>query len=315
MSAARRARVAVVAALDGVRTALTRPALVAAVYLASVIVAAAFGLAMEPRLVEVFGAPETASPSGYLVDLEEWDAFRRRVPWLGDTLSPAVLGVAAPLDSWAALLDGRLPAAVVLVASALFSVAWLFLLGGILETARRRGHHRAPLGFLAGCRRHILPFLALAAGLAIYHAVLWLVVNPLLLQPVSETLATGLPEGAALAARLPSYALFAALIAVAHLGIEYARIHVVFGAPILAALRDGFRFLTRRAVEVGVLGLLGLAALAGLLAAYAAFELGTSGVALSNRALAVAQGVLVARAFLQVAAALARLRLVEASRL
>jgi len=313
------------------------PLVVFTAYLALVVVTVPFAAVMANRLATLLGPAEAeegaVSPEGrtirlveggtlvpptrprptYQVDLDEWHTFQQGAPLLGASLTPAILGFAAPLDHLSAIVDGGPGAAVGLVGAAAFAFVWLFLLGGILERFATSVHSPGAIRFVRMCSAHYVPFLALA-GLAFTALTTAAWVFRALISPYIDTRAAFADsEGAGALWKLLPAAVFVAFVVACNWVVDYARVHHALAreATVTASLTAAWHFIRRHPFQVCLLAALNASLLAMLAAAYAAFELSTGGEALTTRALVVGQLFIAGRLVLLLVSTVSQLRLVQ----
>ena len=229
------------------------------------------------------------------------------------TLTPSVIGVAAPLTNLGAVIDGRLPAPATMAVSAVYFVVWAALWGGVI---RRFAHDRAlgPRGFTEASARSWWRLLRLGAiGLAGY-LVLFLTVHALLFGPVYEWAAAGAIERTAFVWRVGFAVLFVSVLAWFSQVLDYARIAAVLSerASVMTALKNGASFVGRQPMSVVRLWLINGVLFAGLLTAYGAVEFVPGGsVPRLSRVLVIGQAYIVARLALRLLLAASQVRLYQ----
>ncbi len=226
--------------------------------------AAALAWSIEDQL----GDSLTASTVAAGVDLRWWEEFSAQ-SGSPSSFSPTIIGGAAPVSTYADLLDGNGPPVEVLGALALGLLVWMFLSGGLLDRYARRRRMGAR-GFFGACGVFFFRFLRLGllAGLA----------YALLLGPVHEWLFdTVYPwmtretsvERTAFLWRVIFYAIWLAPVLLVNLVVDYAKVravvedrHSVIGAVVAAS-----RFVVRHPAAVAaVYGVNAVIAAAVLLA-------------------------------------------------
>ena len=153
----------------GVRAVGRAPVIILATYLLLIAAVAPAAGALMWTLTTAFDRRVLDLQPGPMVD-EAWFARANDASRVvgGDSFSPAIVGLAAPLSNLADLASARyrsLPVSLTLVA---WLMAWTFLLGGVLQ----RFAQDAAIGvggFLRACVRRMLPFAAITlASLATY---------------------------------------------------------------------------------------------------------------------------------------------------
>ena len=261
--------IAIAAWFGGVWRVVRSPWLVAFAYVLLLVATVPLGLLLhrdlppssQPTVVE-----PGAGPAPNVDWLEEVTAGRGGL--LG-TLSPTVVGVAAPLDNLDRLLDARHPPLFAVALAAVSLIVWSWLWGGIISLAastRRR--------FFAACAHSftsILKVSVIGVGAAI---VLYLTLHPLLFRVVWPAVTAGASERIAFAWRVALVLPFVVTLTLSTLIADYARISIVLNdsLPIGAAIRNALAIVRHNAIAVLVLVVLSAVLLAGLLVVYGAFE-------------------------------------------
>jgi hypothetical protein len=251
------------------------PALVLAIYVITMLSAVPFALVLGARVNAALGEQQVASEGAAQIDAEWWREYRLHATGLAATFTPAIIGVAAPLDALSGLLDGERPPLAMFGPVALYAVLWAFLWGGVLE----RFLQRRALGvrdFIAAGARSFVSFLALSAiALAIY-AVLYVTVHRVLFGPVFAWLAAaGGSERAAFVWRVVLYAVFLALLFAVAIVIDFARVAIAAGdrITVVDATRSALALVRARAGAITGVYLTSAVCFAGLLALYGATEI------------------------------------------
>src|SRR5688572_5833045 len=157
--------------LDGLDRVRRAPALVAGVFLLTVVTALPLAVAMRGAIAAHLGRSLAAGAAADGVNYDWWQEFMSQASGLDAAFTPAVIGFAATLDSLSSVADARGAAMPVAAALALYLLGWLFLTGGILDRLARQRPTRA-YGFFAACGVFFWRFLRLGviAG-ALYWAL------------------------------------------------------------------------------------------------------------------------------------------------
>lgn len=257
---------------SGVRRVFWAPAVVAGLYLLTLAIAAPLGAWLQRALpaseiLQVVDANDPPAP-----DVDWLDEVSLHVPGLPRFLTPAVMGVAAPLGHLDAILDGSLPPLPLLAPIAVFFFCWTAVWGGVIE--RLAQQRRIGMAAAAAASRQSmgrLLILGLAGGAA--YLVLYLTVHAVIFGPLYEWLIAGTIERTAFAWRVALAVLFGALLLVIGQVFDFAKLAIVLGrTSVQQAVADSAMLLRKRSLSVIVLlGFNGLA-LAVLLGGYAASE-------------------------------------------
>ncbi len=257
---------------SGVRRVFWAPAVVAGLYLLTLVIAAPLGAWLQsslpaPEILQVVDANDPPAP-----DVDWLDEVSLHVPGLTQFLTPAVIGVAAPLGHLDAILDGSLPPLPLLAPIAVFFVCWTAVWGGVIE--RLAQHRRIGMAAAAAASRRSMGRL-LILGLAgvVAYLFLYLTVHTVMFGPLYEWLIAGTIERTAFAWRVALAVVFGALLLVIGQVFDFAKLAIVLGrTSVREAVADSVMLLRERWLSViGLLGFNGLA-LAVLLGGYAASE-------------------------------------------
>ncbi|HWI20782.1 MAG TPA: hypothetical protein VNT81_23670 [Vicinamibacterales bacterium] len=242
------------------------PWLPAMVYLLLLLVTVPLGILVHLELPEPsrpFAVEPGAGPIPDLDWLDEVTAHKRSL--LG-ALTPAVIGVAAPLSNIDRLLEGDTPTFALLV-SGVMLLAWAWLWGGIIARVSS-----PPGKFLKACNSSFIDVLSLNFGglvlaLLVYgllRLVLFSVIWPL----VDEGQESTLLIWRVVLTLLPLFALVGVTVV-----FDYARIALVLNeVTVPAAIGMGAKFVRAYPWSVALLVLVSTLLAVGLLTAYAAFE-------------------------------------------
>lgn len=229
------------------------------------------------------------------------------------SLTPTVIGVAAPLDNLDRLLDGRRPPLFVIAVSAISMVVWAWLWGGAI--ARYSGSGRP---FFTSCGRFFAAILKISAAGVLAAIALYLTVQPLLFDFAGPALAAGASERAAFFWRVALAVPFIAMLTVTTLIADYARISLVLNGEtsMMSAIADAIGIIRANPGAVLMLVIVSAVLLAGLLATYGAFEFIPGGsVPTLGRVILIGQGFIVTRIVLRLVNAAAQVALVQRIRL
>lgn len=295
----------------GIGDTARAPLLIAAVTLATMLMALPFAVVLGTRLQTSLSTQPPVTLAETEIDPEWWEEFRAHARGLDATFTPAVLGFAATLDSISGLLDGRQPPAGVIGPLALSIVLWAFLWGGILRRFERRG--RIGIAEFVRAGLWFTPrFLAIAVTAAAAVVLLYLTFHAMLFGPVYRALAAMTSnERDAFLIRVVLYLVFLAPLMVVSLIADYARVASVTGSAgsFPAAVRAGGAFVRGHVGAVAALSIMGVSILFVVTVAYGMLELYGGSQVSGWRAIAIAQAYIVFRLAMRLAVAAAELRL------
>jgi hypothetical protein len=298
---------------DGWRRAAGAPAIVAGMWLATLLVALPMALVLRDQLAAHLGSSLAAEQAASAVNFDWWNEFLAGAQGIGRTFVPAILGFAAVLKNVSSLADRTAVPLPVLPALVTSLALALFLQGGVLDRlARDRvvGSH----AFFAACGVYFWRVLRLAVPAGLAYAAMFVWLHPLLFDTAYTSLTRELAvERTALAWRMALYAVFAGALAVVNVVMDYAKIRLVVEdrRSALGALAAGLRFLVRQPGAVAALYLLNTLALAAVLALYALAAPGASGGWRALLALLVGQVYLVLRVVVRVVFAASQIALFQ----
>ena len=283
---------------DGLGRVLAAPSVLFGVYLLTLLLALPLASVVRSAIADDLGQSLTAGRVADGVDYEWWQAFDERATGLATTLTPSIIGFAAPLGNISDLADrAALPAAIAGAVGA-YLVIWAFLVGGVLDRYARQRPTR-PSGFFSAAGVFFFRFLRLGLLALVAYALLFGVVHGWLFDSLYERVTRDVTvERSAFFVRAGLYVVFGLLVAAVNLVFDYAKIRAVVEdrRSMIGALRAGARFVWRNpAATIGLYVVVG-ALFALVLAGYAAVAPGVWGPGWSTvRGLAIAQLYVLAR--------------------
>ena len=268
---------------DGLRRVFAAPAIVAGVFVATLVAALPLALAMRATIEAHLGRSLMADRAAEGVNYDWWQEFTSQASGIGTTFTPSVIGFAATLDNLSSLLDGRPEILSITAALAVYLTVWTFLSGGIIDRYARQRATRAH-GFFAAAGVFFWRFLRLAVIAGIVYWFLFTTVHGWLFDDLYPRLTRDLSvERDAFLWRAALYAVFAALLAIATVVFDYARIRTVVEdrRSIIGSLLAALAFIGRNPAQVaGVYALNALAFLV-VIGVWAGVAPGASGAGLS----------------------------------
>lgn len=286
--------------LDGWRRVGGAPAVIGGLFLITLLAAAPLAAMMRDAIADDLGASLAADETADAVNYDWWQEFSSRAGAgsLGSTLTPSVLGFATTLDTVSSLVDGRPLATALAFALGFYELVWVFVQGGILDRLAR-GRRVGAYGFFAAAGTFFFRFLRLGIAAAIVYWFLFSYVHDWLFTrwytSVTRDLAV---EPTVFYWRVLMYAIFAALLAIATLVFDYAKVRAVVEdrRSMLGALSAAIRFIGRHPARVAGLFALNAILLLVVIAVWAAIAPGAGGSGLSMWAVvAVSQCYILAR--------------------
>lgn len=247
--------------------------------------------------------------AGPVPDFDWLDEVTANQRGLLGTLTPAVIGVAAPFDNLDRFASARGIPDFAIALSAALLIGWAWLWGGVIE--RFAGGRRR---FFTACSRLFIPVLTLNIAGVVLAVAVYALARLVLFDLIYPMLSAGAAESTAFAWRvLVTIALIAPMAAIT-LAFDYARIALIVDGPIPVpeAIRLGVATVRANLFAAVMLIVLSGLLLAGLLAVYGAFEFIPGGsVPRLGRIILLGQGFIVARVGLRLWNAAAQVALYQ----
>jgi hypothetical protein len=266
---------------DGWRRVFAAPAVIAGVFVVTLLTAAPLAGVIGIAMREHLGASLMADEAAEAVNYDWWQEFASQGSFLslGSTLTPSILGFAATLDSLSSLLDRRPIIPAIVIATAAYMSVWLFLSGGILDRYAR-GRHTGAYGFFAASGVFFFRFLRLGLIAAAAYWFLFVYVHQWLFVKWYVNATRDLSvEHTVFYWRLLMYAIFGGLLALTTTIFDYAKVRAVVEdrRSMIGALSAALRFLARNPRRVAALYAANAAAFLVVLAAWALVAPGAGG--------------------------------------
>jgi hypothetical protein len=300
------------ALIGGLGDVVRAPALIMAALVVMLVIAVPFGAAIGVRLQQSLALRQPVAQGATEIDAEWWQEFSGHADGMAATLTPSIIGVAAPLDNLSALLDGRQRPLILMVPVAIAIVGWAFVWGAAFD---RFAHGRRSSGLWRAGIRLLVPYVAISVLAAAVVLLLYYTVHPLLFRVLGDGLQMSVvDERLAFGLRLVLYVMFGSLLVAISIVADYARVVLVL-SPRLAtrsAIAESWRFVRGHARSVFSLYLAGGGLFVLLLAAYSAIEIAGDVHVGGWRGLAIAQTYIVARIVVRLTFAASELRLYRA---
>ena len=229
---------------------LLAPEAILGVWLATALAALPAAILMHDAISSQLGSSLTASKVAAGFDYGWWQEFEAQARGVAKTLAPVVMGAAAPVSNWSALVDGRGIPRSLLVPVAFALAVWLFLSGGLIDRFAR-GRRTGTRAFFGTCGLFFFRFLRLGLliGAAYYvltgwfHALIFDVLFPWVTREMTS-------ERAAFAWRVALYLIWLLPLLAVNIVADYARVRAVVEdrRSMLGALAAGARFVARHPV-------------------------------------------------------------------
>ncbi|HZR23854.1 MAG TPA: hypothetical protein VFA59_09720 [Vicinamibacterales bacterium] len=282
---------------DGVARVNRAPAILAGVWLLTLVVSLPLAIALRSQIATHLGDSMTANRVADGVDYEWMQEFTDQASGVGVTLTPRIIGFAAVLDNASAFLDNTSRPVLIIGAAAAYIGLWIFLAGGIIDRFARDRAVGSP-AFFSACGTFFFRFLRLALVQALVYGFLfgplhgWLFdrLYPRMIHDVTV-------ERTAFLARVALYVVFGVLVAAANVVFDYAKVRAVVEdrRSMVGAISSALGFIERNyAAAVGVY-LINFCVFLLAVGAYASIAPGVEHGALVWIAFAIAQCYVVAR--------------------
>jgi len=264
---------------DGWRRVVSAPALIAGVFLVTLLAALPLALTLRGALRDHLGSSLAANEAADGVNYDWWQEFTSQASGIGTTFTPSVIGFATTLDSVSGLLDRRTPITPVASALGVYLAVWLFISGGIIDRyarGRRVGSH----GFFAASGTFFFRFLRLGIAAAAAYWFLFAYVHEWLFARWYVNMTRDVAvEQTVFSWRLLMYAIFGALLALTAVVFDYAKIRAVVEdrRSMTGALIAALRFIVRHRGRVAGVYALNAAVFLAVVAIWAAVAPGAGG--------------------------------------
>jgi hypothetical protein len=276
---------------DGIRRVNRAPALLAGVWVLTLLVSLPLAAALRGMLADHLGQSLAADTAASGVNYDWMQEFSEQASGIGVTFRPTIIGFAAVLDNLSAFMDRTSRPAAIVGAAVAYILLWLFLAGGILDRYARDRALRAH-GFFAACGVFFFRFLRLAAAQAAVYGFLFGALHPWLFDRLYPRLIHEVSvERTAFLTRLVLYIVFGLLVAAAAMIFDYAKVRAVVEdrRSMLGAINGAVAFVGRNlgatvglfaadfalfAIVVGAYALVAPGAAGGVVRTWIAFAIG-----------------------------------------
>lgn len=264
---------------EGLRRVNGAPMLVAGMCAATLLFALPLAYVMRHAIETQLGSSLAADAVARGADHGWWQEFTAQASGLGATFVPSIVGFGAVLSNLSDLLDNAPMIAALGAVTAGWLAVWSFVSGGALDRLARARPTRAA-GFFGACGVHFWRFVRLGAIAWAVYAVLFGYVHDWILTDAYTALtADTTVERTAFALRIWGYLLFGALLILANMVFDYARVRIVVEdrRSAIGALAGGARFVWRHPGRTLAVYLLNAVAFLALILLYALLSPGAPG--------------------------------------
>jgi hypothetical protein len=223
------------------------PLIVLSIWALSLLLALPLGLVLRGMIRDSLGESLAAESAAEGVNYDWWNEFLQQTGGIGTTFVPSIVGFAGPLRNLSDLMDNLPLAATITSVVTAWLVIWAFVAGGILDRYARNRTTHTP-AFFAACGVLFFRFLRLGAMAALAYWLLFGLVHGWLFESLYERWTRDFAvERHAFFARLALYLLFAALLALVNIVIDYAKVRAVVEdrRSMVGAVSASARFIAR----------------------------------------------------------------------
>lgn len=256
--------------LSGIRRVHAAPVIIVGVWLLSLLLALPLGLVLRGLIRNSLGDSLAAGGAASGVNYDWWNEFLQQAGGIGTTFVPSIIGFAAPLKNLSDLADNEPLAATVASLVVVWLMLWAFLAGGIFDRYARGRVTHTP-AFFAASGVFFFRFLRLGAIAWLAYWVLFSYVHDWLFVSFWRSSTRNLAvERDAFWIRVGLYALFALLLALVNLVMDYAKVRAVVEdrRSMIGALAASIRFIIRHPRATTGLYLLNALVFLAILAVY-----------------------------------------------
>jgi hypothetical protein len=256
---------------DGIRRVNSAPALLAGVWVLTLLIALPMAAAMQSLLARHLGRSLAAESAARGVNYDWMQEFADQASGLGVTFKPTIIGFGAVLDNLSGFLDNVEHPVVIVAAAGVYILLWIFVAGGIVDRyARNRPTH--VIGFFTASGVFFFRFLRLAVVQWLVYSAVFSSVHPLLFERLYPRLIHDITvERNAFAIRVGLYLVFGVLVAACVTVFDYAKVRAIVEdrRSMVSAVVDAIRFVRRNAAAAATLFGLNFALFVAAVAMYA----------------------------------------------
>ena len=232
---------------EGIRRVNRAPAILAGVWLLTVLVSLPLTLALRTLLADHLGGSLAADAAASGVNYDWMQEFSDQATGLGATFKPTIIGFGAVLDNLSAFLDNVHRPVVIVGAAGAYIVLWIFVAGGIIDRYARDRATRAH-GFFSAAGTFFFRFLRLAVVMLVAYGLLFGFVHPWLFDRLYPRITHDVTvERTAFFARVGLYIVFGLAVAACNVVFDYAKVRAVVEdrRSMLSAIGGALRFIQR----------------------------------------------------------------------
>jgi hypothetical protein len=256
---------------DGMRRVNRSPAILAGVWVLTLLVSLPLAAALRGMLAQHLGSSLAADTAASGVNYDWMQEFGDQATGLGVTFKPTIIGFGAVLDNLSAFMDNTARPVVIVGAASAYVVLWIFVAGGIIDRYARDRATRA-YGFFAASGVFFFRFLRLAAVQFLVYAFLFTVLHPWLFDRLFPRMIHEVSvERTAFFIRVALYLVFGVLVSAATMIFDYAKVRAVVEdrRSMVGAIGGALGFIRRRPASASALFLANFTLFAMVVAVYA----------------------------------------------
>lgn len=268
---------------SGIRRVNRAPAILAAMWLLTVLVSLPLALGMRSLLAEHLGASLAADSAASGVNYDWMQEFADQATGVGTTFKSTIVGFGAVLDNLSGFLDNTSRPVVIVGAASAYIVLWLFLAGGIIDRYARNRPTRAH-GFFAACGVFFWRFARLAVAQWIAYALLFGWMHAWLFDRLFVTITRDTSvERTAFLVRVALYLAFGLVLAACNLVFDYAKVRAVVEdrRSMIGAIAAAGRFIGRNSAAAVGLYVVDVLLFAAVVVLYAVVAPGAGGAGIT----------------------------------
>jgi hypothetical protein len=267
---------------EGLRRVAGAPAILAGVWIATLLVTLPLALGLRAQIEQHLGGSLAADTAASGVNYDWMQEFGDQATGVGVTFKPTIIGFGAVLDNLSGFLDNVQRPVVIMGAAAAYLALWIFIAGGIIDRYAR--NRPTPLhGFFAASGVFFFRFLRLAAIMGIVYGVLFEYLHPWLFDRLYPRLTYEMSaERTAFFTRVALYVVFGLVLAACNLVFDYAKVRAVIEdrRSMIGALSAAIGFVRRNHATAAALYVCDFLLFLIAIAVYAVVAPGAAGAGL-----------------------------------
>ena len=265
--------------VDGFGRVQRAPALIAGVWLSTLLLAWPLALSLRGMIADHLGASMAADAAATGTNYDWWNEFLAQTAGVGQTFVPAIIGFAAVLRNISSIADAQALPTIIAAVVATNILLSVFLTGGVLDRLAR-DRHTGSYGFFAACGMYFFRLLRLGAMAGVVYYALFAGLHSWLFKDLFESMTRDVTvERTAFMYRVLLYLAFATVLVLVNVCFDYAKIRMVVEdrRSAIGAFSAAVRFVRRNAGAAFGLYLLDMLVFLSVIALYALVAPGADG--------------------------------------